>query len=160
MQIFLIGYMVVSLAEIFTVGGFLTSQKALQVCKLSQAVPSYDLTHSPIVVHWCTHWCDYRHILGIAPQCDRRVPATRWWNWPLYITCSRVDAGGVHWNWLYCHGYRVWMDRYVHNVTVGRIPKLCSICFVLAVSTHCNCSIFYSWICSSTSRAWGEATHR
>lgn len=32
MQVFLVGYMVVSLAEIFTVGGFLTNRTVLVVC--------------------------------------------------------------------------------------------------------------------------------
>lgn len=79
MQILLLGYILVSFAEIFTVGEFLTSQSTLKVCTSSLRCTLHKLTYNNdcIVVHWYSYWCDNGNILGITSQCHCWIPASR-----------------------------------------------------------------------------------
>lgn len=78
MQILLLGYILVSFAEIFTVGEFLTSRSTLMVCTSTLRCILHRLTYNGgIVVYWYSYWRDNGNILGITSQCHCWIPASR-----------------------------------------------------------------------------------
>ena len=74
MQILLVFYIVMSIAEILSVGGFLTGRNVLIVSSLSRPDIAYRVLMRSLVDIGNPHRCDSSHSLGTHDQRNSRLP--------------------------------------------------------------------------------------
>lgn len=106
-QLFLLGYIVVEICEIFSVGGIPLDRKVRIVCTLSRRGGAGNLLITP-GIYWNPRGCNSGHALDSAAQRCRGFPASGRRNATLPRAFTFIRIGLICRNWL--HSPRHWIQ--------------------------------------------------